>query len=209
MNLPNHLSILRILLTPVFVILLFSDKLIIQYISLMVFTIAVLTDWYDGYIARKYNNISEWGKFLDPLADKVLVITCLIVFNRFGYIPNWMILVIIIRDLIITSLRLYSIKSVIPVQTNFLGKVKTCAQLIVLFYLYLYRLFIIRGEVVSQNRTLNILFHSKVITGLLYTVIIFTVVSGIIYLTENKYHLKKLAEDIYGLFLPSESGKDI
>jgi len=209
MNLPNQLSILRILLTPVFVILLFNDKLIIQYISLIVFTIAVLTDWYDGYIARKYDNISEWGKFLDPLADKVLVITCLIIFNRFGYIPSWMIWVIIIRDMIITSLRLYSIKSIKPVQTNFFGKVKTCAQLIVLFYIYLYHLFIISEEVVSQNRILNILFHSQIIAVLLYFVIIFTVVSGIIYLIKNKYHLKKLAEDIYGILLPSESGKDI
>jgi len=209
MSLPNQLSILRIILTPVFVILFLSDTLILQYVSLIVFTIAVLTDWYDGYIARKYDNISEWGKFLDPLADKVLVITCLIIFNRFGYIPNWMVWIIIIRDLIITSLRLYSIKSTKPVQTNFLGKVKTCAQLIVLYYIYLYHLFFISGDFFSKNSIINIIFHSKVITVLLYSVIMFTVISGIIYLLKNKYHLKKLTEGICSILLPSESGKDI
>ncbi|MEJ2628695.1 MAG: CDP-alcohol phosphatidyltransferase family protein, partial [bacterium] len=75
MGLPNQLSIFRIVLTPLFVLLFLSENIILRYVSLGVFTIAVLTDWYDGYIARKYNNVSTGGKFLDPLADKILVIT--------------------------------------------------------------------------------------------------------------------------------------
>lgn len=209
MGLPNQLSIIRIVLTPLFVILFLSDKLIIRYFSLMVFTIAVLTDWYDGYIARKYGIISKWGKFLDPLADKVLVITSLVVLNRLNYIPNWIIWVIIIRDLIITSLRLYAIRTKKPVRTNFLGKVKTCGQLIVLYYIYLYDLLIFRRDIVIQNKTVNILLNNNIVIILLYSVTIITVISGIVYLIKNKYHVIKITEDVYKRFLTSESGKDI
>ena len=209
MGLPNQLSIIRIVLTPLFVLLFLSENIIVRYISLGVFTIAVLTDWYDGYIARKYDNVSTGGKFLDPLADKVLVITSLVVFNRLGYIPNWIIWVIIIRDVLITSLRLYSIKSTKPVCTNFLGKVKTFGQLTILYYIYLYDLFINSRDMEYQNRIVNILLNSTIIMVLLYTVTIITVISGIVYLIENKYQVKKIREDIFRLFLPSESGKDI
>ncbi len=204
MGLPNQLSILRIILTPIFVILLLSDNLIAWYFSLGVFTIAVLTDWYDGYIARKYDNISKLGKFLDPLADKVLIITSLIMFNRLGYIPNWIILVIILRDLVITSLRIYVINSNNPVRTNFFGKIKTFGQLIVLFYIFLYHIFIHSREVNVDDNILSILLTNKVIIVLLYGITIITVISGVVYLVNNRYHLKKLAVDIYRIFLPSE-----
>lgn len=209
MSLPNQLSILRIILTPVFVILFFSDTLLIRYFSLLIFTAAVLTDWYDGYIARKYDYISEWGKFLDPLADKILVLTSLIVFNRLGYIPNWMVWVIVVRDVVITSLRLFSIKSNKPMKTIFLGKVKTCGQLILLYYIYLYHLLITSRKVDVQNNFLTTLLNPKIILFLLYSVIIITIISGIVYLYKNKCHLKKSAEGISRKFLPSESGEDI
>ena len=108
MTLPNQLTILRIILTPVFLYLfLSSDPLLIQ-ISLAVFFIAALTDWYDGWLARKYNYISDWGKFWDPLADKILTSTAFLGFVFVGLLPLWMVLLIIVRDLVVTLLRAYA-----------------------------------------------------------------------------------------------------
>ena len=91
MSLPNQLTILRILLTPVFVFLLFFDSMATRIGSMVIFTIAALTDWYDGYAARKTGGITMWGQFLDPLADKILVSSGFICFSILGYIPVWMV----------------------------------------------------------------------------------------------------------------------
>ena len=108
MNLPNLLSLIRIILTPLFIILLFSDVPNAKFFALLVFAIAAITDAYDGYLARKYNQITPEGKFLDPLADKILVLSAFISFAFIGIIDFWMVGVIIFRDSFITGLRLWS-----------------------------------------------------------------------------------------------------
>src|SRR3990172_4875388 len=93
---PNQLTLLRILLTPVFVYFLFSDKPIDKQIALGIFIIAAITDWYDGYVARRWGYITRWGKFLDPLADKVLTSAAFFSFVVIGYAELWMVLIIFI-----------------------------------------------------------------------------------------------------------------
>ena len=105
MNLPNLLSLIRIILTPLFIILLFSDVPNAKFFALLVFAIAAITDAYDGYLARKYNQITPEGKFLDPLADKILVLSAFISFAFIGIIDFWMVGVIIFRDSFMTGLR--------------------------------------------------------------------------------------------------------
>ena len=105
MNLPNLLSLIRIILTPLFIILLFSNVPNAKFFALLVFAIAAITDAYDGYLARKYNQITPEGKFLDPLADKILVLSAFISFAFIGIIDFWMVGVIIFRDSFITGLR--------------------------------------------------------------------------------------------------------
>ena len=89
MILPNQLTILRIVLTPVFLYLFISDDLLMKQISLVVFLVAALSDWYDGWLARKFNYITEWGKFMDPLADKILTSAAFIGFSLVGLLWSW------------------------------------------------------------------------------------------------------------------------
>ena len=117
MNVPNILTVFRILLTPLFIYLLFNDFLFSNFFALVVFVLASITDAYDGYYARKYNVETEIGNFLDPLADKILVSSAFISFHLLGLIELWMVAVILFRDLLITLLRIamkrngYSLKT--------------------------------------------------------------------------------------------------
>ena len=99
MNLPNLLSLLRIILTPLFIILLFSESSSNRIFALIVFAVAAITDAYDGHLARKYNLITPEGKFLDPLADKILVLSAFFSFAFIGIIDFWMVWIISFRDL--------------------------------------------------------------------------------------------------------------
>ena len=96
MNLPNQLTLLRILLTPVFVSLLFVDNLVCKIVSFLLYVIASITDYYDGYTARKYGISTLTGQFLDPLADKITVSSSLICFNILGYVPNCIFLILVL-----------------------------------------------------------------------------------------------------------------
>src|SRR6266850_7243151 len=104
MSIPNSLTVLRILLTPLFLILLFSESSFLKQLALLVYIVAALTDWYDGWVARRYGYVTRWGKFLDPLADKILAAAALFAFVCLKLVDAWMVWVIIARDLIITSL---------------------------------------------------------------------------------------------------------
>lgn len=130
-NLPNSLTVSRILLTPIFLVLFFSESWYWKYIALGVFIVASLTDFYDGYLARKEGNISEFGRFLDPLADKVLVWSALMAFVVEGVIEKWLVVVIVGRDVIVTALRLMAIQKGTRVNTSKLAKWKTTMQLAV------------------------------------------------------------------------------
>ena len=108
MNLPNRLTMIRFILAIPFIIFLqYSDSskygLIFRLISLVIFVIASLTDFFDGYIARKYNLITDFGKIMDPLADKILVISALVIFVQLEYIPGWMSIVVLAREFLISG----------------------------------------------------------------------------------------------------------
>ena len=107
MSFPNQLSVLRILLTPLFLYLFLSENIVYKKLSLIVFFIAVSTDWIDGWHARKYGLISAFGIFIDPLADKILTSAAFAGFYILGIMPLWMVIVIVSRDIIITLLRSY------------------------------------------------------------------------------------------------------
>ena len=126
----NLLTLFRIVLVPVFIYLLLQPEPWIRRLSLVVFTIASLTDFLDGYIARKYNQESDLGRFLDPLADKILVIGALLVFLALSeQVQIWMVLCISGRDILITLLRLLARKRGIALKTSMFGKIKTFFQM--------------------------------------------------------------------------------
>ncbi|HET54210.1 MAG TPA: CDP-diacylglycerol--glycerol-3-phosphate 3-phosphatidyltransferase [Ignavibacteria bacterium] len=193
MLLPNQLTTLRIILTPVFLFLFISGDPYLIRISFLVFIAAAITDWYDGWLARKFNYITNWGKFMDPLADKVLTSTAFFAFVFLGILPLWMVIIIVARDFIITFLRIYADYKKINFSTSRLAKVKTFIQLLFLYYLlffYVLRTF----ETVEQNYSnlFDILFNEHLIYWTMFIVTIITFYSGIKYIVVNRKLISKL-----------------
>jgi cardiolipin synthase (CMP-forming) len=129
-NIPNILTVLRILLVPFFIYYLFQPGLYAKLIAFSIFIVASLTDLIDGYLARKWKQETEFGKFLDPLADKVLVLGSFITFLLLNeQIEVWMLLLIVLRDMLITTLRYVAVKQGSSIRTTYMGKVKTTFQM--------------------------------------------------------------------------------
>ena len=132
-TLPNQLSILRIVLSPPFLYLFLSDNLLYKKISVGVYLIATITDWYDGWHARKFGVVTKTGIFLDPLADKILTSCAFIGFFLIGMMPLWMVILIVIRDIVITVMRSYSEMNGKTLPTSYIAKVKTFVQMTYIF----------------------------------------------------------------------------
>lgn len=137
MNLPNRLTVARFILAVPFVFLLQESThprmgTVFRLISLIIFIIASLTDFFDGYIARKYNLITDFGKIMDPLADKILVISALVVFVQLNYIPAWMSIIVLAREFLISGIRILAAAKGEVIAAGNLGKYKTTSQMIVI-----------------------------------------------------------------------------
>lgn len=205
MNLPTQLTVLRIVLTPVFLLLIFYNGFLYKLVAFFVYIIASLTDWYDGYYARKFGTVSKWGKFLDPLADKILVSSALIAFHFLGYIQMWIVIVIVIRDFLITGLRSYALFKNQPVVTIYLAKVKTFIQMASVYIIFLFLIF----KQLEQARgtefaIITFLEDIKFIDKLMLLVVLLTVYTGLRYLVENRSHLITLLKAFFRVFVPSD-----
>ena len=175
MNLPNKISLARICLIPIFLIVLMIDTIPYRDIwAAVIFAVASLTDGIDGHIARKYNLITDFGKFLDPLADKLLVSTALICFVELGRMSAWMAVVIIAREFIVTGLRSVAASKGVILAAIMTGKIKTCTQIaacLIMFFFYGEK-FVFGGY--------SIAWYSMLVATL------FTVYSGWEYLYKNR-----------------------
>ncbi len=180
-SLPNLLTILRIILTPPIIVFLFLGEgyrgKIYLFASIVLFTVAALTDFFDGYFARKYSAKTEHGSFLDPLADKVLVISTFLAFYFLDIISFWLIAVIVLRDLGITFLRTFMLKSGSSLNTSYFAKVKTTFQFVAIYLCFLYLII---------NSYLNIDYLKIYLDSFMFLVAIVTLWSGIDYLIKNK-----------------------
>lgn len=134
MNLPNKLTIIRILMVPVFILFLLTELggRFNHLITLVLFVAASLTDLLDGYLARKNNLVTNFGKFMDPLADKLLVCSALICFAATRQLPAWMVIVIIAREFIISGFRLIASDEGVVIAASYWGKIKTVVQIIMI-----------------------------------------------------------------------------
>jgi CDP-diacylglycerol--glycerol-3-phosphate 3-phosphatidyltransferase len=176
-TIPNLLTLFRIVVTPLFFILFyyFPTK-VFSLLASVLFALASLTDFLDGYIARRWNLETSLGKFLDPLADKLLVAVALIMLIPLGRVPSWMVAVIIGREILVTGLRVVAITEGLVIAASKLGKYKTVFQIVSVTCLllhYEYHLFI-------ESPYLLINFH-QVGMGLLWVALVITVWSGIDY----------------------------
>mgnify|MGYP000875680513 FL=1 len=177
MNLPNKITLARVLLIPIFMIVLLSNFPNNNYIAALIFTIASATDGLDGHIARSRNQVTTFGKFVDPLADKLLVSTALICMIQLGKVPAWIVVIIIAREFTITGFRIIAASEGITIAASPLGKIKTITQLIAIIAILINN---------YPFRLINFPFDRV----MLYLALIFTVISGVDYIYRNKEVLK-------------------
>ena len=138
MNLPNKLTIFRVILIPVFIIALMSGIIpepVNRYVGVVIFCVASFTDYLDGHIARKYNLVTNFGKFMDPLADKLLVCSAMICMISTGQLEAWFVIIIIAREFIISGFRLVAADSGIVIAASYWGKFKTVSQMFMVIVL--------------------------------------------------------------------------
>ncbi len=171
MNTPNKLTILRVIMIPFFVFFMLADMGNAgKYTALVLFIAASLTDTLDGYLARKYNQVTNFGKFMDPLADKLLVCSALICLMDIGKLPSWAVIVIISREFIISGFRLVASDNGIVIAASWWGKSKTISQMVMIILMI--------ADFGGVFGTLE--------TILLYVAVILTVVSMIDYIWKNR-----------------------
>jgi CDP-diacylglycerol--glycerol-3-phosphate 3-phosphatidyltransferase len=197
LTLPNQLTLLRIVLTPVFVTFLLSEDSSLRQLSLIVFIIAAATDWYDGWIARKLGYTSRWGKFLDPLADKILSSAALLSYAWLDLIPGWMVWIVIVRDFLMTGLRIVAEYRDQPIVTSKTAQAKTFGQFVVIYYILI--LYVARTVPSLQERfgsAIDALMHPQVLYGMMLLVTLTTVGTLVAYLVDNR----KFLTDLYASF---------
>ncbi|MFH1798781.1 MAG: CDP-diacylglycerol--glycerol-3-phosphate 3-phosphatidyltransferase [Candidatus Omnitrophota bacterium] len=190
MNLPNKITISRILLVFVFMVFLFSKGLAAKSLALVVFLIAAMTDYLDGFIAKKYNIVSDFGKIMDPVADKVLTLAAFLVFVEMKLVPAWMVVIIIMRELVITSIRIMALKNneVLPAGRG--GKHKTVSQMFSIFVILVFIIIKESGIVMFGFWNASFEYWYKQLIFLLMTItVILTTISGASYLLGNKKYL--------------------
>jgi CDP-diacylglycerol--glycerol-3-phosphate 3-phosphatidyltransferase len=191
MNLPNKLTLLRIALTIVFLFFLFAHGVVYKVLALIVFAIAAFTDFLDGHIAKKQGLISDFGKFMDPIADKILVLTAFLAFVEMGLVAAWMVIVIIFRESIITGLRLMALRKNTFIEATFAGKHKTASQMFAIFMILIFIILREIGYSLEFWTPKFQYFFEITIFCLMFITVALTLISGAAIFTRNKDILER------------------
>ena len=190
MNLANKLTMMRIILVPIFLIFIAVKE--IPYgsiIATIVFIVASITDQLDGYIARSRNQITNFGKFMDPLADKLLVTAALVSLVELKLVAGWAVVVILAREFAVSGLRTLAASDGIVIAASWWGKIKTVTQMIAILLLLLkvnINTSVSAISFVSNNSFLNS-FFTYVPETIMYIAVLITIISGIDYFVKNKH----------------------
>ncbi|MDY6103493.1 MAG: CDP-diacylglycerol--glycerol-3-phosphate 3-phosphatidyltransferase [Acetatifactor sp.] len=190
MNLPNKLTLLRVVMIVPFVLCLLASHQkwqflggaadYLEYVALLIFVLASLTDLIDGKLARKYNLVTNFGKFMDPLADKLLVCAAMIVLVEMGRIPSWVVIVIISREFIISGFRLIASDNGVVIAASYWGKFKTTFQMLMICMMI----------VMDTPLFAGVPAFAGITYGVMWIALVLTVVSLIDYLVKNRSVLK-------------------
>ena len=181
MNLANKLTISRIVLAGVFILCLFIRGIGAKFFALAIFLVASLTDYYDGLIARKTNSISDFGRLMDPIADKILILGGFLAFVEMKIIPAWMVMVIIAREFVITGLRILALTKKKVLSAEIAGKHKTVSQIVAVLSILLF--LIIRDSGFTFR---YIEYYGTAILALMFITVLMTLVSGVSFTMKNK-----------------------
>ncbi len=186
MNLPNKLTIFRIILIPFFVFFMLFEPELMRYrvIAEVIFCVASITDLLDGNIARKHNLVTNFGKFLDPLADKLLVCSALICLVANGQIDAWIVIIIIAREFIVSGLRQIAVEKGVVIAASWWGKWKTTFQMIMIIVLILNMSYYFAGTMFG-----TVMMYLEIV--LIYIALALTIISMIDYFIKNKDILKE------------------
>ena len=188
-NIPNVLTIFRILLTPIFILCLFYNYPYARIWALIIFIVASITDAFDGHYARKYNQVTRQGQFLDPLADKILVSSAFISFAILDLVPFWMVGLIVFRDLFVTGLRMAMESQGLTMITSKIAKAKTTTQISVIIFILLF----LGVQIFSYDWLkiiIDFIVENKIIYYFTLIATFFTVWTGISYLYKNRFTIK-------------------
>ena len=169
MTLPNILTCLRVVLIPVFMVLAYQGNTTCDFAALVVYVVACLTDYVDGNLARKNNQVTNFGKFMDPIADKLLVCSALICLTGTGEIPVWATIIIIAREFAVSGIRLVASDNGVTIAASWWGKSKTIAQMVMIIVILA-----------------NLSFLSLAETILIYVSVVLTLISAADYLIKNR-----------------------
>lgn len=187
LNLPNILTISRIVITPIFLFVILMESLQHRFLlACIIFAIGSITDAVDGHLARKNNQITNFGKFLDPIADKILTTSALLAFMSMGLCNIWIVMLVLTREFAIASVRMIAASNGVVIPANVWGKIKTVTQMVFTI------LIMLLGEayyIVESTDTIlfsNLPDLSLVSNGLLWITAIFTVISGAVYLIDSR-----------------------
>ena len=200
MNVPNILTIIRVVMIPFYVFFMLTSNGgdSAAWVALIIFCVASLTDMLDGKIARKYNLVTNFGKFMDPIADKLLVCSALICFVDMRLLPSWMVIIIISREFIINGLRLIASDNGVVIAAGWWGKLKTVFQMAtIIYFMFLWGL----GKIITwqeyiltefrgMEQSANISEWSLIGTLIAWIALILTIISLIDYIVKNRNVLK-------------------
>ena len=175
MNLPNKLTILRVIMIPFFLVFLYMEASWTKWVALGIFIVAAITDTLDGQIGRRCHLVTNFGKFMDPLADKLLVCSALIAFTDLHRMPGWIVIVIIAREFIISGFRLIAAEKGVVIAAGWWGKIKTTVQMIMVCFLI-------------ANLSSQFIYYLEQV--LIYASLALTIISLLDYLIKNRDVLK-------------------
>jgi CDP-diacylglycerol--glycerol-3-phosphate 3-phosphatidyltransferase len=192
MNLPNKITLSRIVLAFVFMFFLFYQGIMAKYLALFTFALASFTDFLDGRIARRNNLENDFGRLMDPIADKILILSAFLAFVELKIVPAWMVIVIIFRELLITGLRINAARRGKILSASLAGKHKTVSQMVAIISILIF--LIIKESASTLWSPLWELWFKRGVFYLMLLTIILTLISGLSYLARNKNALFSINE---------------
>ena len=182
MNLPNKLTVSRIILAGMFILFLFIRGAGAKFAALSIFLVACITDYYDGYLARKMNAITDFGKLMDPIADKVLVLGGFLAFVEMHIIPAWMVMVLIAREFLITGLRVLALSQKKVLAAEVAGKHKTISQMVSVIAILIFLIIRDSGFIFRYVE-----YYGTAIYILMLITVGMTITSGVFYMLNNQH----------------------